>query len=132
MAFELLPERLWERIQPLLPPEKPAGTRGRPPVTNKQALTGILFVLHTGCPWNMIPKELGCGSGSTCFRRFQDWTERGIWQEVHRVLLDELGECDAVDHSWAAIDSASVRAVFGGITPARIPRTDPRPVASAT
>lgn len=132
MAFELLPERLWARIEPLLPAEKPAGTRGRPQITNKQALTGILFVLHTGCPWHMIPEELGCGSGVTCWRRYRDWTRRGIWPKVHRILLDELGKRGEVDHAWAAIDSASVRAVFGGLTPARTPRTAPRRAASGT
>lgn len=131
MAFTLLPEPLWTRIEPLLPPVKAAGTPGRPAVPNRQALTGILFVLHTGCPWQMIPKELGCGSGSTCWRRLEDWTAQGVWPKVHALLLTDLGKAGAIDLSRAVIDSASVRALKGGTTPAPTPRIGPNPAANA-
>ena len=113
MAFELLPEPLWRRIEPLLPPLKAPKHPGRPPVSNRAALTGILFVLHTGCPWRMVPKELGCGSGVTCWRRLRDWTALGIWPKLHQLLLDDLGRAGRLDGSRAVIDSASVRAVLG-------------------
>ena len=66
MAKPILDDELWQIVEPLLPP-KPRRFRfpGRKPISNRQALTGILFVLRTGIAWNMLPQELGCGSGVT-------------------------------------------------------------------
>jgi transposase len=66
MAKELVTDELWEAIEPLLPkePAKPKG--GRPRIDDRQALTGIIFVLKSGIPWEMLPQEMGCGSGMTC------------------------------------------------------------------
>ena len=121
MAKPLLAEELWERIEPLLPPDRAKPKGGRPRVSNRQTLMGILFVLRTGCPWEYLPKELGCGSGMTCWRRLRDWQVAGVWEKIWRVLLDELGLADEIDWSKVAIDSCSVRALFGGHTPAPIP-----------
>jgi transposase len=122
MAKPLLAEGLWERIEPLLPPERAKPKGGRPRVSNRQALTGILFVLRTGCPWEYFPQELGCGSGMTCWRRLRDWHTAGVWEKIWRVLLDELGLADEIDWSKVAIDSCSVRALFGGRKPGPTPR----------
>ena len=122
MAKPLLADELWERIEPLLPLERAKPKGGRPRVSNRQALTGILFVLRTGCPWEYFPQELGCGSGMTCWRRLRDWHVAGVWEKIWRVLLDELGLADEIDWSKVAIDSCSVRALFGGRAPAPIPR----------
>ena len=65
----LFTDDLWHIIAPLLPPEPPKPKDGCPRVPDRAALTGILFILKTGCPWQALPKELGCGSGSTCWRR---------------------------------------------------------------
>ena len=73
MAREILPDELWSLLEPLLPPDKPKGSNGRPPVSNRRALTGILFVLRTGIAWEDLPKEMGCGSGMTCWRRLEAW-----------------------------------------------------------
>src|SRR3712207_4646285 len=96
MAKELVTDQLWEIVEPLLPPEEPKPKGGRPRVPNRAALTGIVFVLKTGIPWEMLPKEMGCGSGSTCWRRLSDWQEAGVWRRLHRVLLDRLGEADKI------------------------------------
>jgi transposase len=122
MAKPLLSESLWELIEPLLPPDPPKPKGGRPRVPNRQALMGILFILRTGCPWEYLPKELGCGSGMTCWRRLRDWHAAGVWEKIWRVLLDELGLVDEIDWSHVALDSCSVRAVFGGRKPDPIPR----------
>lgn len=122
MAKPLLTDELWERIEPLLPPRAPRPKGGRPPVPDRAALTGILFIMRTGCQWEYLPKELGCGSGMTCWRRLRDWHQAGVWEKVWRLLLDELGLADQIDWSKAALDSCSVRAVFGGRAPAPIPR----------
>src|SRR5262245_55037208 len=116
MAAPLLPDVLWERIEPLLPPLKPRRFRfpGRKPLTHRQALTGILFVLRTGIRWNDLPCELGCGSGSACRKRLQAWQNLGVWDRLHQLLLEELQEADKIDWSRAAVDSSTVRALGGG------------------
>jgi transposase len=77
MARELVTDDLWEAIEPLLPeePEKPKG--GRPRIDDRAAFTGILFVLKSGIPWEMLPQEMGCGSGMICWRRLKEWNEAG-------------------------------------------------------
>jgi transposase len=116
MAAPLLPDALWDRIEWLLPPPKARRFRypGRKPLTNRQALTGILFVLKTGLRWNDLPRELGCGSGSRCRRRLQLWQRLGVWQGLHELLLEELQGADKIDWSRAAVDSSTVRARGGG------------------
>src|SRR5438270_3915885 len=116
MAQPLLTDELWQRIEPLLPPPKPRRFRfpGRKPLTNRQALTGILFVLKTGLNWNDLPRELNCGSGSRCRRRLAEWQEAGVWVRLHALLLDELQGADKIDWSRAAVDSSFARALGGG------------------
>lgn len=116
MAKEIVSDELWGRVEPLLPPPKKRRFRypGRKPIDNRKALTGILFVLRTGIPWEYLPQEMGCGCGMTCWRRLRDWHKAGVWQKLHEVLLAELHAADEIDWSRAIVDSASVRAVGGG------------------
>ncbi len=113
MPKPLLTDELWAVIEPLLPKERPKPKGGRPRVGDRAALTGILFVLKTGIPWEMLPKEMGCGSGMTCWRRLKEWHEAGVWRRLHRVLLDCLGKANHIDWSRASLDSASVPAPGG-------------------
>jgi len=130
---ELVSDELWEEIEPLLPPEpEPSPLGGRPRVGNRQALMGVVFVLKTGIPWQALPIEMSCGSGSTCWRRFAEWTRLAVWSKLHILLLSQLGKAGAVNLERAVIDSASVRAVFGGRTPAPTLRTVRKPVVSGT
>ena len=85
----------------------------------RAALTGILFVLKSGIPWGMLPLELGCGSGVTCWRRLRDWQAAGVWHRLHLALLDRLGEADRIDWSRASLDSASIPAKRGAASPRR-------------
>jgi transposase len=128
----LVSDELWEIIEPLLPEEPPKPKGGRPRVEDRAALTGIVFVLKSGIPWEMLPKEMGCGSGSTCWRRLRDWQEAGVWEELHRLLLDRLGEADRIDWERASLDSASVSAKRGAKRPARIRRIKANRARSAT
>jgi len=116
MARPLLEEELWAVLAPLLPPPKLRRFRfpGRKPVGEREALTGILFVLRSGIPWEMLPKEMGCGSGMTCWRRLRDWQAAGVWEKIHRVLLERLHQAEQVDWSRAVVDSGCVRAVGAG------------------
>jgi transposase len=121
MAKKQVSESLWNVIAPLLPEPKPSPKGGRPPVPNRPCLEGIIFVLKSGTPWQMLPTRLGYGSGSTCWRRFHAWTQLGVWPEVHRRLLRVLGRRGRINLERAVIDSASVRALKGGRTPGPTP-----------
>ncbi len=131
MKTSLLPDVLWNLIQPMLPsaPHRPNG--GRPRLPDRACLTGILFVLRSGIPWEMLPQEMGCGSGMSCWRRLRDWQGRGIWELIHFFLLDWLARYGQIDWSRAVVDGSSVRAVFGGSRRVPIPPTEPSWAASA-
>lgn len=132
MAKPLVDDELWAVVEPLLPAAKPRRLRhpGRKPIDNRRTLAGILFVLKTGIPWEDLPQEMGCGSGMTCWRRLRAWQAAGIWQRIHEVLLAKLQAADQIDWSRAVVDSASVRAVFGGPKPAQIRRIAAKPEVS--
>jgi len=114
MAKPLVSDGLWERIEPLLPVvERRFRYPGRKRVADRDVLTGILFVLKTGIPWEDLPQEMGCGSGMTCWRRLRDWNDAGVWERLHQVLLDELQDAGQLDWSRAVVDSSHVRAKGG-------------------
>jgi transposase len=113
MGKPLVSDELWTIIEPLLPPEPPKPRGGRPRIRDRAALSGISFVLKSGIPWEMLPQEMGCGSGVTCWRRLRDWQQAGVWERFHRVLLDRLGQADLIDWGRASLDSATVPAQRG-------------------
>jgi transposase len=132
MSELLVSDALWEAIAPLLPqePAKPKG--GRPRIPDRAALAGIIFVLRTSCPWRLLPRELGCGSGTTCWRRLRDWQEAGVWEQLHTKLLNWLGDKAAIDWSRASVDSLSVRAKRGVSKRDRTPLTEGSSAPSTT
>jgi transposase len=131
-ASPLVPDDLQKAIEPLLSKEPPKPTGGRPRVPNRAALAGIIFVLRTGCPWRLLPKELGSGSGVTCWRRLRDWQEAGVWEKLHTRLLNWLGDEAVLDWSRASVDSLSVRAKRGASGPGRTLPTAASPDPSTT
>lgn len=131
MSILLVPDDLWAIVEPLLPPEPPKPKGGRPGVPDRAALTGIIFVLKSGIPWEMLPRELGCGSGMTCWRRLRDWQDAGVWDRLHRNLLDRLGAANRIDWSRASLDSASIPATRGASRPGRTRRIAANRAASA-
>ena len=88
MAKLLVSDDLWAVIAPLPPFERPKPKDGRPPVPNRAALTGVLFVLKTELPWEYLTAEMGCGSGMLCWRRLHDWHKAGVWAALHHALLE--------------------------------------------
>ena len=116
MARPLVSDALWKRIEPLLPPPIRRRFRypGRKPIDRRKVLTGIIFVLKTGIPWEELPQEMGCGCGMTCWNYLNAWQEAGVWECLHEVFLAELQEADRIDWSRAAVDSTHARALGGG------------------
>jgi transposase len=132
MAKPILDDTLWEIIEPLLPPPKRRRKRypGRKPIGHRQALSAILFVLKTGLAWELLPQELGWGSGMTAWRRLHAWQNKGVWTKVHAALLAHLQQADQIDWSRAIVDSSSVRAIHGGKKRGPTPRIAAKPAAS--
>ncbi|WP_225077679.1 IS5 family transposase [Streptomyces sp. CoT10] len=122
----IVSDELWARIEPLLPvvPRRPDHP-GRKRLDDRKVLSGILFVLYSGIPWEFLPQELGFGSGMTCWRRLRDWNDAGVWLRLHESLLADLHAAGALDWSRAVIDGSHVRAMKGG------PKTGPSPVDRA-
>jgi len=113
MAKPLLSAELWAVVAPLLPPDPPKPKGGRPRGSDRAGLTGIRFVLQSGIPWELLPQELGCGSGVTCWRRRRDWQAAGVGDRLHRVLLDRLGAADRIAWARASLDRARIPAKRG-------------------
>lgn len=123
MNTPLISDALWDIVAPLLPAEPPRPNRGRPRTNaDRAALTGIVCVLKSGIPWEMLPQEMGCGSGMTCWRRLRDWQKASVWKRLHHALLQRLQDAERIDWTRASLDSASVPAPGGAKRPARIRR----------
>lgn len=90
----LVSDELWAVVELLLPKKRPSPKGGRPRVPDRAALTSIIFVLQSGIPWEMLPLEMGCGSGVTCWRRLRGWQKKGVWKRLHLALLERLAEAD--------------------------------------
>lgn len=131
MAKPLLDDALWAIIEPHIPVKTRRFKHpGRKRVPDRACLTGILFVLLAGIQWEMLPQEMGCGCGMTCWRRLAEWHKAGVWQKVHEVLLAKLNSAEQINWSRAVVDSSSIRAVGGATRRARTPRTAENPAAN--
>lgn len=116
----IVSDGLWARIEPLLPRrERRFRYPGRKRVDDRRALQGILFVLHTGIAWGHLPAELGFGSGVTCWRRLEEWSQAGVWERLHALLLRELRAAGEIDWERAVVDSSHVQAKKGAPRRAR-------------
>ena len=122
----IVSDELWQLVEPLLPKrERRFRYPGRKRLPDREALQGILFVLHTGIAWTHLPRELGFGSGVTCWRRLDEWQRAGVWERLHAVLLARLRAAGEIEWSRAVVDSSHVQAKKGA------PRTGPSPVDRA-
>lgn len=108
-------EGLWRRIEPLLPAHPRSAKGGRPRVSDRAALNGILYILKTGIPWEALPPEMNCGSGMTCWRRLHEWQQAGVWERLLHLILQELHDGGKIDWSRACIDASSVQAKKGDL-----------------
>lgn len=113
-------DEFWALLEPLLPAH-PRRFRypGRRRLPDREALQGILFVLHTGIAWRHLPPELGFGSGVACWRRLDDWQRAAVWDALHALLLARLRRAGEIDFSRAIADSNQVQAKKGAPRRAR-------------
>jgi transposase len=126
-------DELWGRIEPLLPKvERRFRYPGRKRLPDRQALQGILFVLHTGIAWRHLPAELGFGGGSTCHRRMDEWQRAGVWERLHEVLLAELHANGLIEWGRAVADGSHVQAKKGAPRRARARLIEPETARSTT
>jgi transposase len=86
-------------------------------VDDRACLTGIGFVLQGGIPWEMLPQEMGCGSGMTCRRRLRHWQRRVVWKKLLHALLQRVGQEEGIDWDHCRVDSQTLRAVLEGSSP---------------
>jgi transposase len=110
-----VPDRLWERIEPILledAPPPPRSHGGRKRIDWRAAFNGIIFRLRTGCQWNRLPEHFG--DDSSVHRWFQRWCRSGAFQKVWAVLVRECDELGAVEWKWQAADGMLGKARFGG------------------
>jgi transposase len=123
-----VPDGLWQLLEPLLPTR----TRrfrypGRKRLGDREALSGILFVLYTGIAWRHLPLELGFGSGATCRRRLDEWQAAGVWDELHALLLSRLQQAGEIEWSRAVVDGSHIQAKKGAPKRARARLTEAGP-----
>jgi transposase len=121
----IVSDELWELVEPLLPKrERRFRYPGRKRLSDRQALQGILFVLHTGIAWTHLPQELGFGSGVTCWRRLDEWQKAGVWERLHGELLSRLRAAGEIEWSRAVVDSSQIQAKKGAPKRARARSTE--------
>ncbi|MFI0907081.1 IS5 family transposase [Streptomyces sioyaensis] len=116
MSVDLVPDELWERIAPLLPhhPARKHRNPGRLRVPDRVALADIVYVLRKGVAWRDVPSQVvGC-SGVTSWRRLRDWTEAGVWPQLHQELLVELRVAGLLEMDDCAIDAPTSGRSKGG------------------
>jgi transposase len=96
----------WQRLLPLLPPQKPK--TGRPAIDHRQVVNGIGWILRTGAPWRDLPARYG--PWQTVAGRFYRWQKSGLWQNLLSQLQaasDAAGELDWTIHH---VDASVIRA----------------------
>src|SRR5215217_2871069 len=121
---ELLPDWLWAEVHPVLPTHPPSPKGGRPRAPDRPCLFALIYLLREGGTWRRLPcRVVACPSYPTVWRRLQEWSAAGVWDYLRRRLLIHLSRLGAIDTRRVVADSASVRALFGGPTPAPTPRT---------
>lgn len=110
--FDQIPDSLWERIEPVLPNYKRSCKGGRPRLPLRKVVTGIFYVLRTGCQWKAMPEEFG--SGSAVHAYFQEWVQRGVFHKLWRLALEEYDDLEGIDWQWQSLDGAMTKAPLGG------------------
>jgi len=98
-----LSEKQWEKVAPLIPdgPVREDG-KGRPWKDKRTVLEGVLWIVWTGARWRDLPTLYP--PYQTCHRRFQQWVESGVFEQVIETLAKDLQERGAINMSECFID----------------------------
>ena len=107
MSRHNLTELEWNAIREFLPAER-TGRAGRPWNPHRNVIDGILFVLHTGIPWEDLPKEFG--KYKTVYNRFRRWVKSGLWQRIFEALIERILKAGEIDFALWCVDGTIVRA----------------------
>ena len=113
----VLTDEQWQRIAPHLPQHPPSPKGGRPRADDRECLEGLLWLLRTGARWQDVPVDLP--SGSTCWRRLQEWAGEGVRADIQAILIAELDHLGRVDFEVLFADATFVRAKKGAPTSAQ-------------
>jgi transposase len=109
-----IPDELWSRLAPLLPPGKPHPLNcHNPRVADRKAMDAIFFVLRTGCQWNAL-NATGICSSSSAHRRLQEWNEAGVFRRLWGLGLKEYDALKGIEWKWQSMDGAMTKAPLGG------------------
>lgn len=114
-----VPDKLWEKIEPILAEHDPPKRTGRPRVDQRAVFDAIIFRLRSGCQWNRLPAEFP--DDSSVHRTFQRWVGLGVLDRVWQSLVEECEELGGTNWEWQAADTATGKARFGGISSALTP-----------
>jgi transposase len=109
MSRHDLTDEQWAVVEPAIPKRKPG--RGRRRNDDRRTLSGILYVLKTGCAWEDLPAAYG--SDTTCWRRLREWSEDGTWERIWRTLLGQLDAQAKLEWAHAFLDGSFVPAKKG-------------------
>src|SRR3974390_3475525 len=115
-----VPDELWERIEPVLNELDPPAKTGRKRIAPRPALDGVIYYLRTSCQWNVLPAEFG--DDSSVHRTYHRWIDKGVFDGVWALLVEECAELGGVDWQWQAADGAMGKARFGGALSVPTPR----------
>ena len=110
--FHEIPDALWERIDLVIPIYKTSRKGGRPRLEMRKVVSGILYVLATGCQWKAMPREFG--SGSAIHAYFQEWAKAGVFEELWELALAEYDDLKGIDWKWQSLDGAMTKSPLGG------------------
>lgn len=108
----ILPDKLWVRMEKLLPQYKPNPKGGRPRADLRKVANGIFYVLRTGCQWNAVPRQYG--TGSTLHRYFQQWNQAGVFRKLWKASLLEYDKLKSIQWNWQSVDGAMTKSPLGG------------------
>ena len=110
--FHQVSDALWNRIELFLAIYKRSAKGGRPRLCPRKVVSGILYVLRTGCQWKAMPSQFG--SGSAIHAYFQEWVKSGVFEQLWRFALEEYDDSKGIDWKWQSVDGAMTKAPLGG------------------
>ena len=101
----------WALVAPFVPPARRGGRKRE--VDMRAVPNAIFYVLSTGCQWNAL-NETGICTSSSAHRRFQEWTQAGVFKTLWARGLEEYDELKGIQWRWQSMDGAMTKAPLGG------------------